>query len=117
MHYRQAVWNWRKSEKITAPLITGHRLGAAAAQILAYSMKEVPAIALASPKVVAPGAVAYAENLVVVVRDDDFVTMVPKKFSHVAGELRELTPEKPHFGEDHGIDKYESIMREANSKG
>lgn len=92
--------------------IIGHSLGAASAQIVGMSLRR-PTIAFASPRPMRsreqpPGA-GWVVNIC---RTDDAVCWVPPPllgFHHV-GSSYWLSPDEPHVGEDHRIDKYISLL-------
>ena len=112
--FRQAliIYNWLKEYGLDPAWGTGHSLGGASGQIVFYSLKK-PAIFFGAPKPLAPNYRAKADQTQIILRTDDLIGKVPRKFRHV-GKVIRLKPKKHHWGEDHRIDKYRFIMKEAN---
>ena len=112
LRYAQTVYTWVKAEGFDIKLITGHSLGAAAAQILGHSLPGVETICFASPKPLGPKTHATISRVLNICRTDDLVCRVPPHFGHVGGV--EWIDPKHHFGEDHRIKHYIEAMKEAN---
>ena len=113
LDHSRVVYDFAKS--LNPRLIVGHSLGAASAQIVGYSL-HVDTIAFASPKPLRylpqmpSHGFAWVQNIC---REDDMVCALPPNFLHV-GKVEWLTPKRHHWGEDHRIDNYIAVMKEAN---
>lgn len=112
LRYAQIVYGFAKNRGCTA--VTGHSLGAAAAQIVGPSLK-LPTLAVASPRPLLSKEQPPNHDMVQnFVRTDDTITGLPPSFfgyRHV-GQVFELRPKEPHAGEDHRIEHYIAMIRD-----
>lgn len=102
-----------RDERLTPSMITGHSRGAAIAAIVGASLK-IPVICFACPKPVygkLKGELSD-DGIVVYNRSDDLVGKVPLswKWRHL-GRVIKLVPTSRHYGEDHRIVHYKTMLR------
>jgi hypothetical protein len=110
LRHAQAVY--REFQPKAPKMVIGHSLGAASAQVVAYSLG-IPAICFASPKPHCSWRKLRGQDKILnICRMDDAVTKQPPFpwYQHV-GQVDWLNP-KSKFGEDHRLEHYSQALIE-----